>query len=189
MLFENTDDVGHPVDRVFGLLRDEMPLIVPYLNDVEEIIIEEREDKDGGDVRIVNLWRASHSKVPRLVQKFIKPDMLCWKDYALWHPSGPPRAEWRLEPKVGGSLFTCTGQTSIVEKEPGKSCQIKVEGDLRVYPENVPGVPRLLAGKMRSKIESFVVAMLVPNMQTLAHGVQAYFDDMDSGMGDVPLDE
>jgi hypothetical protein len=63
--------------------------------------------------------------------------------------------------------------------------QVKIDGDLNIYPERVPGVPRLLAGKLRSKIEAWVVDMIVPNLQTMARGVQAYFDDLASGLGDV----
>ena len=35
--------------------------------------------------------------------------------------------------------------------------------------------------QVRGKIEAFVTALLVPNMQTLAQGVQNYFDDKQSG--------
>ena len=38
MKFQCIDEVGHPLEKVFGLLRDEMPLLVPYLNDVEGIV-------------------------------------------------------------------------------------------------------------------------------------------------------
>jgi nitrogen fixation protein len=174
--FQCEDEVGHPVAKVFALIRDDMPALVPYLNDVEEIVVVERKDEGEGRMRILNLWKGSSSKAPRVVRKFLSPDTLSWKDHALWHSDVPRRAEWRLEPKVGGSLFECLGTTSLIEKGP-QSTLIRIEGNLDIYPERLPGVPRLLAGKSRGKIESFVVAMLVPNMQTMARGVQAYFDD------------
>ena len=180
MQFQNIDTVAHPVEAVFALLKDEMELIVPYLPDVEEIVVVEKEARDDGTLRIVNMWRGSSGKAPKVVQKFLSPDLLSWKDHAIWHSDVPRHAEWRLEPKVGGKLFECDGKTYVEEVGPGKT-QIKVMGDLRVYPERLPGVPRLLAGRVRSHIESFVVDMLVPNMQTLARGVQAYFDDKQSG--------
>lgn len=180
MLFQCIDDVRHPVDAVFHLLRDDMPSLVPYLADVESIEVLESKELGEGKLNIINLWKGSATKAPKMVQKFLTPDLLSWKDHALWHPAGPRRAEWRLEPKRGGSLFECTGTTKIEEKGEGH-CQIRIDGDLRIYPERLPGVPRLLAGKLRSRIESFVVAMVVPNMQTMAQGVRAYFDDKASG--------
>ena len=147
--------------------------------DVEEIVVLEEERRPDGTLRLVNLWRGSANKATKVVQKFLSPELLSWKDHAVWHED-PRHAQWRLEPKIGGSLFECSGKTSVLEVAPGR-CQIKVEGDLRVYPERLPGVPRLLAGRLRSSIESFVVDMLVPNMQTLARGVQAYFDDLKAG--------
>jgi len=181
--FENVDQVGHPIESVFHLVRDEMPKLVPYLNDVESIVVETFETRADGKIECVNVWHGSDGKVPALVRKFLKPDALCWTDYAVWTDDAsdrPRRAEWRLEPRIGANLFTCTGTTSVIPDGEG-ACQIKIEGDLQVYPERLPGIPKLLAGKVRGKIESFVVALLVPNMQTMALGVQNYFDDEQSG--------
>lgn len=180
MLFQCIDDVGHSAEKVFHLLRDDMPSLVPYLSDVEVIEVLECKELGEGRLNIINLWKGSNSKAPRMVQKFLTPDLISWKDHAIWHSEGITRAEWRLEPKHGGSLFECTGCTQITETTPG-ACRIQIDGDLKIYPERLPGVPRLLAGKLRSRIESFVVAMVVPNMQTMAKGVQAYFDDKASG--------
>jgi hypothetical protein len=180
MLFQCIDEVRHPVETVFHLLRDDMTSLVPYLSDVEAIEVLECKDLGDGKLNIINLWKGSSAKAPRMIQKFLTPDLISWKDHAVWHSEGTRHAEWRLEPKHGGSLFECTGTTRIEEKSPGV-CQIRIDGDLRVYPERLPGVPRILAGKLRTRIESFVVAMVVPNLQTMATGVQAYFDDKASG--------
>ena len=180
MQFQCLDDVSQPAQKVFELLRDHQQDLVPYLNDVEEIIVLERKDQDGGKVNIINLWRGSNAKAPAVVQKFLSPDLLSWKDHAVWHTEPPLRAEWRLEPKIGGSLFECDGVTTMLENGEG-ACKIQVKGDLRIYPERMPGVPKFLAGRLKSKIEAFVVRLLVPNLQTMALGVQAYFEDKASG--------
>lgn len=174
MDFTCSDTVTHPAEVVHGLLRDDMTKILPYLPDVAAIEILTREDEERG-VRLVNLWRASETAVPKVAKAFLKPEMLTWKDHALWLHA-ERRAEWRLEPNVGADLFTCSGSTSVVPADDA-SCRIDVRGTLEVYPERVKGLPRLLAGKMRSTIESFVVRMIVPNMETMARGVQGYLDD------------
>ncbi|MBL4844364.1 MAG: hypothetical protein JKY65_02455 [Planctomycetes bacterium] len=176
MRFECVDDVRHSAAEVFILIRDEMPSLVPYLDDVQEIVVTARRE-EGTSVHITNLWRGSSAKAPKVVQKFLSPDLLSWKDHATWHEGEIRYATWRLEPKMGGRLFECSGKTSILEINEG-SCQIQIQGELRIYPERLPGVPRILAARLRGKIESFVVKMLVPNLQTMARGVQAYFDDV-----------
>lgn len=180
MQFRTTDEVSHGAREVFLLIRDDMPSLVPYLADVEEITVLERRENADGSVFILNRWRGSQDKVPRVAQKFLKPQTLTWKDHATWYEQGPPRAQWRLEPTIGASLFECTGTTSVLEAGEGR-CKIQIEGDLRVYPEKLPGVPKLLAGSLRGTIEQFVVNMIVPNLQGMARGVQGYFDDKKAG--------
>ena len=74
MDFECTNDVGYPVEAVHELVRDDMPSIVPFLKDVEEITVLEKKEEPGG-VRITNLWRGSASAAPAIVQKFVTRDM------------------------------------------------------------------------------------------------------------------
>ena len=118
MDFTCSDTVTHPAEVVHLLLRDDMTQILPYLPDVDGIEVLTREDEDRG-VRLVNLWRASEGAVPKVAKPFVKPEMLSWKDHALWL-HGARKAEWRLEPKVGGELFTCSGSTTrLTVPRPG----------------------------------------------------------------------
>lgn len=175
MEFECTDDIGFPIDEVFALVRDDMAALVPYLPDVDEIVVVERREEQGG-VHLTNQWRASSKSVPSVVSRFVSKDMLTWKDIAFW-PEGVKEARWRLEPNVGGRLFECSGSTTLLPGARPDTCKMRIRGDLRVYPERVPGVPRFLAGTLRSRIEGFVVDMLLPNMQSMARGVNGYFED------------
>jgi hypothetical protein len=175
MDFECVDDVGYPLEDVYKLVRDDMTALVPYLKDVEEIRVVERKD-EGTGLRIVNVWRGSMSAAPSVVQKFITPDLVTWTDHAFW-PHDKKQAEWRLEPRVGGKLFECTGTTSLVPGLAEGTCRIQIRSRLNVYPERLPGVPRLLAGTVRGRIEGFIVDLIRPNLQTLSRGVRGYFDD------------
>lgn len=175
MEFECADEVGYPLEQVFALVRDDMPALRPFLPDVDEITVLERKDEPDG-VRLINLWRASSRSVPSVVQRFVSADLLCWKDHAFW-PRELREARWRLEPKVGGTLFECTGTTALLPGAREGTTKIRVRGDLRVYPERLPGVPRFLASRVRGTIEKFVVDMLVPNMSSMAKGVRGYFED------------
>lgn len=175
MRFQCADPVGYPVDLVYHFIRDEMPKLVPYLSDVDAIEVLERKEEPGGS-RITNLWRGSHARVPAMLHKLITPDLLTWKDHAFW-PKDARHAEWTNEPRFGGKLFECKGKTTIAPGNREGTCRVEIAGELNVYPERLPGVPRLLAGSIRGKVESLIVAMIVPNLQTMAKGVQGYFDD------------
>jgi hypothetical protein len=175
MQFQCTDDVGFPVDRVYSLIRDDMTALIPYLKDVDEIRVIERKEEPGG-LRLTNLWRGSASSIPSVAQKFVSADVVTWTDHAFW-PKDERRAEWRLEPRVGGRLFECSGTTSVLPGRTPGTCQIQIRGELHIYPERLPGVPRLLARTIRGTIEGFVVKLIVPNLQIMAKGVQGYFSD------------
>ena len=175
MKFECVDTITHPKDEVYLVLRDQMIGLLPYLHDVESIQEVERKEEDGG-IRILNLWQGSPKTAPAVVRKFLKPELLSWKDHAFW-TQDPLGCTWRLEPKFGGSLFSCTGSTTVLDGPSDDACLIKIAGDLEVYPEKFPGVPKLLARKLRPAIESFIVNLVTPNMKTMARGVQQYVDD------------
>lgn len=183
MRFECSDEVGHAPDLVFHLLRDDMDSLLPYLEDVESIEVVERREEEGG-VRITNLWRGSTRKAPSVVQKVLTPDLVSWTDYAFW-VTAARRAEWRLEPRVGGRLFECKGTTTIGPGARDDACRIQIQGELNVYPERLPGVPRIMAGALRGKVEQFICDMIVPNMKTMSRGVQRCFDDRRRAGGDA----
>ncbi len=166
-----SDELPLPAEEVFLLIRDRMPELVPYLHDIEDIIVTERVD-DGDSVRIVNLWRGSLDKVPSPVMKFVKPDLATWNDHAVW-TTADRTATWRLEPRVGAKIFECEGTTRIVEIDDGR-CRLVLDIDLNIHPERVPGVPRLLARRFGGRVEGFIAGLLTPNMKNLAGSVRAW---------------
>ena len=54
--------------------------------------------------------------------------------------------------------------------------QFEVEGDLTVDPDNVPGLPKVIARRFQSRLESFIVKALRPNLTSIATAVQRYLD-------------
>ena len=95
MDFTCSDTVTHPAEVVHALLRDEMTKILPYLPDVAAIDVLTRDEEERG-IRQVNVWRASESAVPKVAKAFLKPEMLTWRDHAVWLHA-ERKAEWHLE--------------------------------------------------------------------------------------------
>jgi hypothetical protein len=173
MQLECSSAIPRPLDDVLRLVRDDLSALAPFLSDVDEIDVHRRDLNDEG-LRTTSVWRASSRAAPSLLRPFLTPGILSWKEHAFWR-TGATHAEWRQEPGVGGAFFECSGTTRLTESEVPGATRLTIQGDLRIHHERFPGVPRLLSRKLGPIIETFVVRMLVVNIQSFAKGVEAYF--------------
>lgn len=170
MRFEIKDPIPLSVTEAFTLLRDEMPALVPFMADTEEINVISREEAEG-EVKIVNRWRASLNKIPSALRSFVKPDMLSWNDHARW-TEADHTARWELEAIGSDRLFSCQGETSIIEE--GGETLLKIVIEFEIYPERVPGIPKFLAKKLGPQIEKLIGEVLSVNMRQMAQSITAY---------------
>jgi len=159
-------------DEAFYLIRDDMPSLVPYLYDIERIEVVERTE-EGDTIRLVNMWYGDMAKIPRAVRKFIKRELVTWKDYATW-TTHDRCSRWRLEPSIGVGVFECAGSTTLTED--GDTCLLEMDINLEIYPEKVPGVPKLLARRFRPQIEAVIEKQVSPNLRNLALSVRRYVE-------------
>ena len=162
-------------DEAFYLIRDDMPSLVPFLYDVERIEVVDRKET-GETIELINMWYGDMSKIPRAVRKFVKHDLVTWKDYATW-TTDDRTSRWRLEPSIGGGVFECSGSSKLVED--GETCLLEMDINLEIYPERVPGVPKLLARKFRPQIEDIIQKQVSPNLKNLATSVRRYVASRD----------
>ena len=176
MKFEVSDPIPFTLDEAFSLIRDRMPTLVPYMRDTESIEVVSRSD-DGDQTLIVNRWRASQERVPKMLRSVIKPELLSWLDHARWSEE-QKAAHWTLEAMSGQDLFSCSGVTSLFVQND--QTFLKIEVNLEIYPERVPGVPKLLARKIGGQIEKFLGDLLSDNMRQLAKSMSDYARDHQS---------
>jgi hypothetical protein len=172
MRFDISDPVPLTADATFLLLRDDMPALVPFLEDAESITVTNRRE-DGDVVHLVNRWQGSTAKIPGALRTVVKPDLISWDDYASWTAS-TRSCTWRLQPPRGGGVFQCSGTTRITEDGP--HARVSMTIDLEIHPEKVPGVPSFLANRVRGQIEEFIGKQLTANMKNLAGSVRKYAD-------------
>jgi hypothetical protein len=163
-----------PADEVFHLLRDHMPRLVPYLYDIARIEVTDRKE-EGETVTLINHWYGDLASVPGPVRKFASQDLFSWKDHATWTTS-TRSASWWLEPRVGGRVFECRGTTSV--REAGEGSSLHMDIDLQIHPEQVPGVPKILARRFAPQVESAIAGQLTPNMKNLAVSIRRYAADV-----------
>ncbi len=164
--------ITHPVDAVWPVLRDNMASLIPLLPSVACIEEVERRREDD-QMHLVLDWQASAVSAPKLVRPFFQPEMARWRDYASWNDA-TKEVHWRFETRSFDDLFSCAGVNYFTKV--GAGTRIHITGELEVYPDRVPGVPRILAGRARPMIESFIVGMITPNLADLPGAVQRFLD-------------
>ena len=168
------DEIHYDRETVFETFRDHLVELIDYLPDIEEIEVKDREEIDEHTVKVVNLWKAEQEEVPALAKKFIKPEMLQWTDYATWRQDEWV-CDWEMEVGFLEDAITCTGQNRYIEAGEEKT-KIHIDGDLEVDATKIPGVPRLVAGKVGNAVESFVAKLIEPNLTDVNRGLEEYLD-------------
>lgn len=166
--------ISHPQPVVYEAYRDRLPEIAEYMPDIREIRVEKREDAGEGVVEIHNVW-ISDRDVPVFARAFLKPDMLRWDDYAEWKDD-EGRVYWKLKLRVFTDNVTCGGTNSFVKVDDGKT-KVVLEGDLDIDLKSMPGVPKLLAGGIKPKLEKFIVSLITPNLERVNASLQQFLDE------------
>ena len=173
MKFEVSDPIPFEANEAYLVLRDDMARLVPYMEDTDEIVVVNREEEEG-QVKLTNHWKASMQKIPSAIRGFVKPEMLSWHDHVTW-TDVDRTGRWELETLGSDKLFSCRGETSIVETD-GQT-YLKILVDFEVYPEKVPGIPRFLAKKIGSQIEKLIGDTLSSNMRQMAKSMASYAEN------------
>ena len=171
MKFRIEDRIDFPLDQVFTAQREQLAKLAPFLDDIERIDVLEREELPDGRIRFLNLWVGAGRDIPTAARAFIKPEMLRWKDFAYWNPADCS-CEWSMELGFLPEAITCSGRN--VWTADGSSTRVVIEGDIRIDATKIPGVPRLMAGRLGDAVEKFVVKMIEPNLKKTSEGVARY---------------
>jgi hypothetical protein len=177
MKFTAEGRVKAPVQTVYTIIRDELPRLAPFMDNVETIAELERTPKGDGKVYVLNRWHAEPGQVPAAARKAIKPEMLQWLDHANWDDAGQ-HVDWRIEAAAFKGLYECTGRNRVVAD--GDGAKILISADLTIDPSKVPGVPTFLAKKLVPAIESYLVERIKPNLSSLATGVAGFLASKDA---------
>lgn len=161
---------GADLSTVYEIIRDRLPELVPYMDNVSAISTVERGDGPNGP-HLLNRWRADAGQVPGAARKFIKPEMLEWNDHADWNDA-EHHVDWRIESAVFTGMYTCQGRNRVVAD--GDDVRIVISGEMKVDAKRIPGVPSFLAKKVVPTIENYLIDRMKPNMASLGTGVQRF---------------
>lgn len=159
-----------PREQVFRTYRDRLVELVPFLPNVRKIEVRSRKDEPPV-AHLVNVWHGG-GDIPKVVRSVLSENMLSWTDHAKWDEAAWT-CEWRMETHSFPGALHAVGTNRFVEA-PGGSTLI-VEGELTIDGSKLP-VPRLLAKTVAGAAESFLVAVVKPNLTETAKGVVRFLE-------------
>ena len=160
-----------PQNTVFEAYRDNLVDLVDYLPNISKIEIAKREEPQPHVVKFENHWYAQ-APIPKMAQAFIKPEMLKWIDYAEWNHENFT-CDWKIETFFMREAVTCKGQNKFRVLDDN-SMELTIGGNLSIDTKKVPGIPRLLAGKIKPQIEKFIIALITPNFHKINSGIEQF---------------
>ena len=172
MKFSSESIISHPRDAVFCAYRDSLSEIVPFMEDITAIDVLNRVE-GSGRVELHNLWRVDQD-VPAFAKAFVKKEMLCWDDYAVWVESGH-RCEWRIKTRAFRDAVECFGSNTFHEMDDGRT-RVVLEGRLDIDLKKVRAVPSFLSKSLGPKLERFIVNLVTPNLSNVNASIERYLN-------------
>ena len=177
MKINSESRIHHPLEQVYACYRDNLPQIAPYTPDIREIIVNAREELAAGP-KIHNIWVADRD-IPKIAQSILRPEMLRWDDFAEWDDAAK-HVDWRLNIPAFPDQVRCSGRNAFFADGPNAT-RVILTGDLQINMKKMPGVPRILAGRIAPKLESFIVMLITPNLEKVNQSIERYLDDKIAG--------
>src|SRR4051794_18618274 len=100
-------------ERVYVTYRDRLAELLPYLPNIRELTLLNREDRDA-DVFIENQW-VGGGDIPAAARAVMKESMLKWTDHATWNPK-TFICTWRTTVHAFPGALTTSGENRFVEE-------------------------------------------------------------------------
>ncbi len=172
--FKSVILVKYPQELVWQAIRDRLPEMVPYLDDVAKITQEHRKEDDDGSLLLINIWKAD-AKIPKILHSIIDPDSLSWTDRAQWI-SENNACHWAIEPHFFPDRTKCTGITYYEQAMGGRGTRITFTGELEVNAKNIPGLPSMMEAKASKTIESLVTTLIPKNFRKVTGALSSILD-------------
>lgn len=173
MKIHSESRIHHPLDLVYRCYRDNLSDVAPYTPDIKEIVVHSREELAQGP-KIHNEWIAQR-ELPRMVQGLVTSDMMRWNDFAQWDDT-QHHVDWELQIPAFPNQVKCYGRNAFFADGPDATI-VRLSGELEINLKNVPGVPRILAGRLTPKVETFIVRLVTPNLEKVNHSLERFLDE------------
>lgn len=167
MQFKTVAIVKHPLEAVWDVMQNSLPLIADKVDDIEEIIALERSFSGSDHEKVVHIWKAA-PPLPDFLKGLVQPEMLAWTDSAVWIP-GSRTCEWVIESHYFKEKMACSGITLYQPALGGAGCRLNFEGELKWHPAAGISNSVVLQG-----METVLGALIPSNFRKLAAAVEQF---------------
>lgn len=174
MEFSISDILEFPQQQVYITYRDRLPELVPYMENVDDLKVVQRDDEVAGGPKLVNRWKVNGS-IPRAVRPFFSDKMLTYLDHAQWDDE-QFLVHWYFEIGVFPDAVECSGTNYFKPGPRPESTEVTLTGALKVDLSKVRGVPRFLH-RLAPKVEKFVLGRVRPNLGSVTQAVARFLAD------------
>ncbi len=181
MKFNAVSMVKHPLELVWNLMRDDLPMLADQIEDIERIRVESvRRDHDVHQV--VNIWEAS-VQLPFNVTKYVDANLFSWTDHAEWYDA-ERECRWKIEHHYFRDSFNCSGVTQFLSAMGGRGTRITFSGDFELNREKIPKMLSILEEPALKMVESMLIKLIPKNFQKIAAAIESHLSSSDSGIGE-----
>ena len=167
-----TTILKYPLQDVWSTMRDNLPLIAGYLDDVSSIEPIERSEQEDGVIVVVSRWHAS-PQLPAAVTQFARPEMFYWIDRAAWNETSAT-CSWAINSEFFGEHVACEGSTVFQPAMGGRGTRITFAG--RMTLNSMPAGFERLEGFLTKGVESMVTRLVGSNFQKLAKATAQFIE-------------
>ena len=85
---------------------------------------------------------------------------------------------WRyLKATPGRRVLSADARRRAIDTIDEGSTRVVLAGDLEIDVKSIPGVPRLLAGRLKPQVERFIVSLITPNLEQVNTSLGRFLDD------------
>jgi hypothetical protein len=149
-------------EMVFSVYRDKMEEYVKFIPNIVKIIIEKREELEGGKTRLNVIWEGM-GQIPDSIRSHLKPEMIRWRDDELWDPEARV-CSWNITPYYFTDFVVCNGMWHF-DPHPKGGTKIWLEGIFTVNIRSWPGFPKPLLRFASRVIEKMIGGYVEPNLK------------------------
>lgn len=162
--FKSVILVKHPVETVWQTIRDRLPEMVQFLDDVKDIKLESR-TQNPNSLQLINVWQADII-LPTKVQTILETDSVKWTDRAEWFEENN-LCQWSIEPHFFKDRIDCKGSTQFESAIGGRGTRITFGGELVINTKDIPGVPAFMESTVTKTVESIITTLIPKNFRKI----------------------
>ena len=167
MLISLDLEIPFPCPLVYVTYRDQLENLVKYMDLVEGVKVKSHR-QEPGKVYCVNEWQ-SNAQIPAPVRAVLGEKLFSWTEYAIWNESDFT-LKWHIQTHAFTEAVSSAGENRF--RAEGNKTIVEHRGELRINPQKLWSIPRVLRSQIAELSEKFLVQQIEGSLQQMGAGVR-----------------